>query len=94
MRAINILHKTLSKGDAIVLLMGTFHHVDKAICAALMVKHSLPMYQGELNPKWKFWDDVIEDLMDCDEIQEKTQDQFIKNKMGLFFPIRPKITLP
>lgn len=32
---------------------------NKSYKAALIVRDQIPMYTGELNPKWKFWDDVV-----------------------------------
>lgn len=40
-----------------------FESEEMAAIVAIMIKNEVPMYQGELNPKWKFWDDVIKNLL-------------------------------
>lgn len=42
------------------LYQGSFE--DAMLCAVL-VKSQIPMYNGILNPIWKFWDDVTKILM-------------------------------
>ena len=36
--------------------------VEVALMTAEEVKSNVPMYDGELNPKWKLWDDTIKAL--------------------------------
>jgi hypothetical protein len=36
--------------------------LDTAIVIAEVVRENTPMYTGNLNPVWKAWDDVIEQL--------------------------------
>jgi hypothetical protein len=33
-----------------------------ALKVAETTRDNLPMYTGELNPKWKFWDDVVSEI--------------------------------
>lgn len=42
------------------LYQGSFE--DAMLCAVL-VKSQIPMYTGNLNPVWKFWEDVTKILM-------------------------------
>jgi hypothetical protein len=38
----------------------TYYEVVKlSIVMAEKVKENIPMYTGNLNPKWKLWDDVV-----------------------------------
>ncbi|MGD1319546.1 hypothetical protein [Chryseobacterium sp. 2R14A] len=33
-----------------------------ALMMAIEVLKQIPMYEGNLNPKWKFWDDVVKEI--------------------------------
>lgn len=45
------------------VLLAHFNNTELAVDCVLLIRSQIPMYTGNLNPKWEYWTDVVRALM-------------------------------
>ena len=59
-----IIDRIFNSIDNIAPNLGLSKRIEMALMTVLEVRSQIPMYTGELNPKWKKWEDARIELMD------------------------------
>lgn len=73
---LNTLHLDFSAKEVAEMLIDLYQQsFEDAMLCAVLVKSQIPMYTGNLNPLWKFWDDVTKILMP-DSTEDQQRDFF------------------
>jgi hypothetical protein len=72
MNQLGELIKNKSYEDVSALLWKSFGGRVAATKAVILIKSQIPMYIGNLNPLWEFWNNVLTELID------KTEDEQFK----------------
>lgn len=53
---------TTNSPEEIAKMLCSVYSAEDAMITVILIKSQLPMYIGELNPKWKFWDEVGKEI--------------------------------
>ena len=77
-----IIHQTHTPQQAVELLLDIFDdNREYAKCCLLMMKSQIPMYIGNLNPLWEYWDNVATILFKTSNQDVQKQSIYLTNRI-------------
>lgn len=65
------IFKEQSSSETARTLCAMYDSKDNARATVIMLKAQIPMYKGNLNPEWKFWNDVLDNIFIATEDEHR-----------------------